>query len=333
VLGALEVSLAPMILLALAAGMKLAVRSERRIAEMHRAIERIVQGNLDERLVVSGAHGELDKLARAVNTMLAKIESLVAQLRGVGDSMAHDLRTPLTRVRMRLERSREDAQTREAFLAASSQAIAHVDQALAVVTAVLRIGEIEHGRRRAAFAAIDLAAVVRDAAELYEPFAEEKAVIIRSRLADSAIVWGDHHLLLEAFGNLIDNAIKFTPPGSSVLLSLDVAPATIRFRVEDAGPGIPVAERARVLERFYRVEASRSVAGSGLGLSLTSAIIELHGFQMEIGDAAPGCRIEIACRPLPDVEFRFTEPRNLFSQSDKAAATVPGNAIQDVIPT
>jgi signal transduction histidine kinase len=301
-LHSLEFSLAPMIVLALASGLLLALQSERRIAEMHRAIDRIVQGDLGERLVVSGTHGELDKLAGAVNTMLAKIESLVGQLRGVGDSMAHDLRTPLTRVRMRLERGRDEAKTRDAFLLASDQAIMHVDQALAVVTAVLRIGEIAHGRRRAAFSVVDLGAVMRDAAELYEPFADEKSVTLKLRHPDKAMVWGDHHLLLEALGNLIDNAIKYTPKGSVVRLSLDIVGNAIRLSVADQGPGIPIAERARVLERFYRVEASRSVAGCGLGLSLASAIVALHGFTLEIADAGPGCVVSIACPAMAEAE-------------------------------
>ncbi len=302
ILRALGMGVAPAVLLSLAGGMLLARRGQRRIAAVHEAVGRIMQGHLRERLPTRGGADELDKVAAAVNGMLDRIEQLVEEIRGVGDSIAHDLRTPLTRVRTRLERSRDEATTREEFQAAADRAIASVDQALAVVSAVLRIGEIEHGQRRAAFAPVDLAGLLRDAAELYEPVAEEKGVALRLHLAAAAVVPGDRDLLLEAVGNLLDNAVKFTPAGTDVTLSLHGGPGGACIRVADQGPGILPLERKRVLRRFYRMEKSRTVEGSGLGLSLVAAIVSLHGFRLRIGGSEAGCVVGIACFPaaMPD---------------------------------
>ena len=300
ILRALGLGLAPALLLSLAGGTLLARRGQLRIVAVHEAVARIVQGHLRERLPVRGASDDLDKVAAAVNGMLDRIEQLVDEIRGVGDSMAHDLRTPLTRVRTRLERSRDEARTREEFQASADRAIASVDQALAVVSAVLRIGEIEHGRRRTAFGPVGLAGVLRDAAELYEPVAEEKGVVLRLDLGPGSPgqhcdVLGDRDLLLEAVGNLLDNAIKFAPTGTEVTLSLRAGPSEARLCIADHGPGIPPQERERVLQRFYRIEKSRTVDGSGLGLSLVAAVVSLHGFRLRIGGAESGCVVEVAC--------------------------------------
>lgn len=295
VLHALWLGLGPMVVLAFGGGTLLTRRSQRRIAAVHLAVGRIMQGNLRERLPVRGAADDLDKVAVTVNQMLDDIERLVGEIRAVGDNIAHDLRTPLTRVRTRLERSREEARTREEFQAAADRAIAAVDQALAVVTALLRIGEIEHGRRMEAFAPVDLADVLRDAADLYEPLAEDKGAVLRLTLGPAGLVLGDRDLLLEAVGNLMDNAIKFAPPGTEVHLALYAGSRGPCVRVADQGPGILPAERERVLQRFYRSERSRTVSGSGLGLSLVAAIVALHGFRLHIGGANPGCTVEISC--------------------------------------
>jgi signal transduction histidine kinase len=295
VLRALILGLVPMVLLALLAGTLLAMRAQRRLASVHEAIGRIMMGQLSERLPVRSPGDDLDRLAGAVNGMLSEIQRLIEQIHGIGNNIAHDLRTPLTRVRTRLERSRDEARTPEAFQAATDRAITSVDQALAVVSAVLRIGEIEHGRQRAAFGPVALAEVLRDAAELYEPLADEKDVTLTLRIGPAAAIFGDRDLLLEAIGNLVDNAVKFAPPGTEVSLSLVSDTAGARFCVADQGPGIPLAERERVLQRFYRADRSRTVAGSGLGLSMVSAVLALHGFQMHISDADPGCKVEVTC--------------------------------------
>ncbi len=310
ILRALGLGLIPAVLLSVAVGALLAPRGQQRIAAVHGAVGRIMQGHLRERLPVHGAD-DLDKVASAVNGMLDRIEQLVEELRGLGDSIAHDLRTPLTRVRTRLERSRDEAQTREEFQAASDRAIASVDQALAVVDAVLRLSELEHGRRRSAFAPVDLAGVLRDAAELYEPVAEEKSMAVRLCLVPAGPVPGDRDLLLEAVGNLLDNAIKFSPAGTDVTLSLCDTPGGACVRVADQGPGIPPAERDRVLRRFYRTQKSRTVEGSGLGLSLVAAVAALHGFRLRIGGSDPGCVVEIICAQADGGQTAASAPSTL----------------------
>ncbi len=301
ILRALGLGLVPALLLSGVIGTVLAIRAQRRIASVHEAVGQIMCGRLSERLPVRGSGDDLDRLAVAVNGMLQEIERLVGEIRGVGDSIAHDLRTPLTRARTRLERCRDEARTPAAFQASADKAIASVDQALGVISAVLRIGEIEHGRRRAAFRPLDLAALLRDAAELYDPLAEERDVLIRLDMPVTATLVGDRDLLLEAVGNLLDNAVKFAPSGTEVVLSLAGSGEATRLGVTDRGPGIAAVEREQVLQRFYRTERSRTLDGSGLGLSLVAAIVRLHGLRLHIGDAEPGCLVEMICpaRPIP----------------------------------
>ena len=295
VLRALGLGLVPALLLSLIVGTILALRAQRRVASVHEAVGRIVQGRLAERLPLRGSGDDMDRLTMAVNGMLGEIERLVGEIQAVGNNIAHDLRTPLTRVRMRLERGREEAVTQDAFRLCIDRAILSVDQALSVVSAILRIGEIEHGRRRSQFKQIDLSQVARDAFELYEPFAEERGLALQLDLGTPAPVLGDADLLLEAVGNLLDNAFKYAPPDSTVSLSVLHQNGQWLMRVADRGSGIAVADRERVLQRFYQTEKSRTVGGSGLGLSLVDAISRLHGFELRISDAEPGCIVDMLC--------------------------------------
>lgn len=295
VLRALGLGLVPALLLSLIVGTILAVRAQRRVASVHEAVGRIVQGRLAERLPLRGSGDDMDRLSMAVNGMLSDIERLVGEIQAVGNNIAHDLRTPLTRVRMRLERGREEATTQDAFRLCIDRAISSVDQALSVVSAILRIGEIEHGRRRSQFKQIDLSQVARDAFELYEPFAEERGLTLQLDIGIPAPVIGDAELLLEAVGNLLDNAFKYAPLGSTVSLAVLRQNEQWLMRVADRGSGIAVADRERVLQRFYQTEKSRTVGGSGLGLSLVDAISRLHGFELRISDAEPGCIVDILC--------------------------------------
>lgn len=299
ILRALGLALLPAIALSLIIGSVLAKRAQERIASMHQAIAGIMQGRLSERLPVRGTSDNLDQLATGVNRMLDEIENLVEEVRGVGDNIAHDLRTPLARVRTRLERGREELHTVEELGDCMDRAIISVDQTLAVVSAVLRIGQIQHHARRAQFGPVDLSLIAQDAFELYEPLAEERGLRLELTAGQSAAITGDGDLLLEATGNLLENAFKFAPVGSTV--ALRVLPVNGRFilRVEDRGPGIPVEEREHVLRRFYRSEKSRTTEGNGLGLSLVAAVADLHGFGLTIGDAAPGCAIELICSAHP----------------------------------
>ena len=291
---ALVLGLLPTFAFAVFIGMVLSRRAHARLAEVNRRIQRIVAGDLRERLPTRGRDDPFDQLAVSVNRMLDEMEALIHEIAGVGDDIAHDLRTPLTRVRVRLERARDRATTVEELRKAADQAIAGLDQSLAIITALLRIAEIEHGRRLEGFSQVRLASLVREVGELYGPIAEDKGVTLRVDAADEATVHGDRDLLFEAIANLADNAVKFTPAGGRVELSLLRQEGESVVRVKDTGGGITESEREAVTKRFYRSDKSRQAEGLGLGLSLVAAIVKLHGFRFAIL-AGPGCTAEIAC--------------------------------------
>jgi len=261
---------------------------------MNRRVQRVVAGEWKERLPVGGYDDPLNRLAKIVNDMLNQIERLVGDLSSVGDDIAHDLRTPLTRVRAILERGRDNGRTLNELSEATDRAITGLDQSLAIITALLRIAEIDHARRSAAMTTLRLEEILRAVHELYHPIAEDKGISLRLDLHDVAVVSGDRDLLLEAVANLVDNAIKFTPTQGAIDLRLLQRADGPVVRVEDTGPGIKLAERDAVWTRFYRSDRSRHAPGVGLGLSLVAAIVKLHGFDLAIDDG-PGCRIEIAC--------------------------------------
>jgi signal transduction histidine kinase len=289
----LTLAVLPALLLGFAAAIFLSIRAQKRVDDVNRRVQRIVAGQLRERLPTTGANDPFDRLAVIVNGMLDEIEALVQSMAGAGDDMAHDLRTPLTRVRVMLERARKNATTLDELRTSVDQAIAGLDQSLAIVTALLRITEIEHSRRRAGFAEVALAELVREVGELYEPIAEDKKVGFAVAAEDEALVRGDRDLLFEAVANLVDNAVKFTPAPGRVELSLVREGGEGIVRIRDSGPGIAAAERDLVALRFYRSDKSRSEPGLGLGLSLVAAIVKLHGFRLAIS-AGPGCVAEIA---------------------------------------
>src|SRR4029077_3765519 len=286
--------LIPALCLSLAVGVFLSLRAQRRIEEVNSKIQRVVAGELRERLPARGTNDPFDKLAALVNGMLDEIEVLVRRLAGVGDDIAHDLRTPLTRVRVSLERARLKAGSLDELRASVDKAIVGLDQSLAIITALLRIAEIEHSRQVDGFRDVALAELVREVGDLYEPIAEDKKVDFAVKAKEDAIVHGDRDLLFEAVANLVDNAVKFTPQGGRVELALLRREGETVIRVRDTGPGIPEIEREAVTKRFYRSDKSRRTEGLGLGLSLVAAIVKLHGFEFAIA-AGPGCTVEIVC--------------------------------------
>ena len=290
---ALALGLVPALCLGLAAGVFLSVRAQKRVQEVNSKIQRIVAGELRERLPAQGTQDAFDKLAVLVNGMLDEIEALIRSIAGVGDDIAHDLRTPLTRVRIGLERARQNARTLDDLRSAVDQAITGLDQSLAIITALLRITEIEHSRRLEGFRKVPLADLVREIGDLYEPIAEDKRVALCVGAKEDVIVHGDRDLLFEAVANLVDNAVKFTPEGGRVEVSLHRSGDEAIVRVSDSGPGIPRDERDLVGRRFYRGDKSRCAPGLGLGLSLVHAIVKLHGFRLRIS-GSPGCVAEIA---------------------------------------
>jgi len=290
---ALALGLIPALVLCLAVGALLSMRAERRIADVNQRVQRIVGGDLRERLPKLTGDEPFAKLAGIVNGMLDEIENLVHAIAGIGTDIAHDLRTPLTRVRLMLERGRTNAQTLEQFRLVADKAVAGIDQSLAMTTALLRLVEIENSRRSAAFGKVALADLVHEVGELYEPIAEGKNIALHLDLTHAAVVDGDRDLLMEAVVNLVDNAIKFTPTGGRVEISLFRGNAESIVRVKDTGAGINEFERDAVLKRFYRSERLRSAPGFGLGLNLVAAIVKLHGFRLTIHPGA-GCVVEIA---------------------------------------
>jgi len=290
---AAALGLIPALALGVAIGIFLSLRAQNRVTEVNRKVQRIVAGDLRERLPATGTDDPFDKLAGIVNGMLDEIEALIESVAGVGNDIAHDLRTPLTRVRISLERARQNAGTLDQLRDSVDQAIGGLDQSLAIITALLRIAEIEQSRRLAGFGDVHLAPLVREVGDLYEPIAEDKRVGFSVTADHDATVRGDRDLLFEAIANLVDNAVKFTPEGGRVELTLERDSVV---QVRDTGPGITVEERDLVARRFYRSDKSRRTPGLGLGLSLVAAIAKLHGFRFSIAPG-PGCIAQIVCRP------------------------------------
>jgi signal transduction histidine kinase len=291
---ALALGLLPALCLCLLAGAWLSLRAQRRVDEVNQRVQRIIAGDLRERLPHRNVDEPFSRLAVIVNGMLDKMEAMIHALSGVGNDIAHDLRTPLTRARLTLERGRTNARTVEQLQQVVDKAIAGIDQSLAIITSLLRLAEIENSRRSAAFGAVPLHEMLREVCDVYEPIAEDKRVKLSVQIAGELEVRGDRDLLFEAVTNLVDNAIKFTPAGGDVEIGLARGDRQTIVRVSDTGPGIDRGETEAVLRRFYRSDKIRNTPGFGLGLNLVSAIVTLHGFQLVI-HPGPGGRVEIIC--------------------------------------
>jgi signal transduction histidine kinase len=291
---ALALGLVPAFSLCLLAGAWLSIRAQRRVEEVNQRVQRIIAGDLRERLPHRDVDEPFSRLAAIVNGMLDEMETMINALAGVGNDIAHDLRTPLTRARLSLERGRMHATTLAQLQEVTDKAIAGIDQSLAIITALLRLTEIENNRRAAGFGNVALHEILREVCDVYEPIAEDKNIELRVDVDRKLHVWGDRDLLFEAIANLVDNAIKFTPTGGKVDLELLQGAKETIVRVTDTGPGISEREREAVLRRFYRSDKMRNTPGVGLGLSLVAAIAKLHGFRL-IVSSGPGGRVEIVC--------------------------------------
>jgi signal transduction histidine kinase len=296
--GALALGLVPAVLLCLAVGVALNGRARKRIIEVNERVERIVAGDLRERLPHQDRNDPFSKLAMIVNGMLDEMENLIRSLAGVGNDIAHDLRTPLTRARLMLERGRNSATTLEQLRTVADKTIEALDQALSIVTAILRLAEIEQSQRLAGFGKVALADLVREVADMYQPIAEDKGIALLIHSPHEPNVHGDRDLLIEAVANLVDNAVKFTPPGGQVEIGLIRGRGESIVRVKDTGAGVSEHERDAVLRRFYRSDKAGHTSGLGLGLNLVAAIVRLHGFRLTIVPGA-GCVVEIGCPCAP----------------------------------
>lgn len=300
VLAAGRWSVAIVLVLGLAGGFFVSRRVLRRVDAMTETTRTIMEGDLGGRLPVGGSGDEIDRLAENLNEMLERIESLMRGLKEVSDNIAHDLKTPLTRLRNRAEQALRTAKTDDEYRAALEATIEESDALITTFNALLLIARAESGQAREDMVDFDAAEIVRDIGELYEPLAEEKGITLTLEAGAPAPVKGNRELVSQALANLIDNAIKYAEPAecagapAEIVVSTTEAGDRILLTVADRGPGIPETDRSRVVERFVRLEQSRSQPGSGLGLSLASAVARLHGGELTLADNEPGLKCIIA---------------------------------------
>ncbi len=280
--------------LALVGGILLSRGRVRRIGVIHQTIGEVIGGDLSRRIPVDPAGDDIEELVAKLNRMLDELEKLVEGVRRVSDNIAHDLRTPLARLRNRLELLRSEAE--EDKRPVVEQALAEADGLLATFNALLRIARIESGPGSSVFEAVDLSVLVDDVAELYEPLVEEagKELLVRNQRGVS--IRGDRGLVFQALANLVDNSLKYTPRGGRIEISLTTTGDEVDVIVSDDGPGISPAEREKVFQRFYRLDSSRSSPGAGLGLSLVAAVAELHQAKVHLEDNHPGLRVVVRFR-------------------------------------
>ncbi len=309
-LDSLNVGLGITLALGLLGGLIFSSTIMRRIAAITRTCRSIMSGDLTQRVAISHQNDELGQLSHSINAMLDQIERLMNGMRQVSDNVAHDLRTPLTRLRSRLEsaaRHLNDPTQRETI----EGAIGDADSLLATFAALLRIARAEAGSQRT-FVDIDLNAIAEEVVDLYSPLAEDKGLTFVSQFEPGLIARGDPNLIGQALANLLDNAIKYTEKGSVTvaLTTKDGRPAIV---VADTGPGVPEAYRGKVLERLFRLEQSRTSPGSGLGLSLVAAVAKSHGLELKLEDNMPGLRVTL----------RFAQQRALPAPKPEAQKLLP----------
>jgi signal transduction histidine kinase len=294
-------SLAAIVVLGLAGGFFVTRRVLKRVDAMTDTTRTIMQGDLTGRLPIAGTGDELDRLAGNLNAMLERIEALMHGLKEVSDNIAHDLKTPLTRLRNRCEEALRLAEDESQYRAALEGTIEESDALIRTFNALLMIARAESGQARDDMSEFDAAEIARGVGDLYEPLADDKGLVLKVDAPASAPVRGNRELISQALANLVDNAIKYGKPNGAangaeadIVVKANGEGDRILLTVADAGPGIPEADRSRAVERFVRLEQSRSQPGSGLGLSLASAVARLHGGELKLEDNAPGLRTVIS---------------------------------------
>ncbi len=291
---ALAWGLALTILLGIVGGYLTSRHLLQRVYAMSRTARRIVGGDMTSRMSSSGAGDEFDQLAETFNEMMDQIERLVESIRTVTDNVAHDLRTPLNRLRSRIDVALLSDTDAAGLRQTLEETQAEADNLLATFNALLTISHAESSTE--GFELVDPARLAADAVELYEPLAEEKGIVIRLDAAPDLTIKAERHLLFQALANLVDNAIKYTPAGGTATVTVAAAPTGVAITVADSGPGIPPASREAVLDRFVRLDSTRSTPGNGLGLALVAAVARQHGAALTLGDNDPGLRITLAFR-------------------------------------
>ena len=287
------------IVLAGLGGIFFSVQFMRRIDAITRTCRSIIAGKFNDRIPLRGAGDELDNLSVAINNMLDRISTLLDSLQQVSSDVAHDLRTPLTHLRNRLEEARQKSVTTDDYAAVVTHAIEDTDHLLVIFDALLRISQIESGSRLTAFSTLSLTDLLERSCEMYGPVAEDKYQVLSHDIQKDVRIRGDGELLTQMFSNLIENAIRHAPSGTHIMVRLAVSDGTVAASVEDNGPGIPSDERDKVFRRFYRVTSSRSTPGNGLGLALIAAIANLHNAKVDLSDNHPGLRVRTVFERSP----------------------------------
>jgi signal transduction histidine kinase len=263
----------------------------RQVNSISAAGQQIANGDFTRRLPVSGSGDELDEMAGGLNTLLGRIEQLTMALRFVIDGTAHDLRSPLNRLRVRVEQALAQAEAGQRELLEA--VLADADAVLRTLDALLRIAQAQGGGPGAEMSHLDFGVLAREMSELYAPLAEERGLGFHIGTLESGEVHGSRQLLAHAIANLLDNAVKYTPAGGDVRVSVTADAAAVELRIQDSGPGIPAADRDRVLQRFVRLESAQAQPGSGLGLSLVAAVCRLHHAELGFEDASPGLIVKM----------------------------------------
>ncbi len=271
----------------------LGYKTLRRIDAVSHTAGEIMAGDLSQRIPLTDRDDEFDLLGRKLNAMLERIEQLLAGMRQVTDNIAHDLRSPLNRLRNRLDITLLEARNKDEYRTVLEQTTVDIDELLRIFNALLNIAQAEAGIRRDEWKTLDLAALAEELAELYGAVAEERGVQWLNDFVPNTHVWGNRQLLAQAISNLLDNAVKYTPSGGRIELRVNDPDGQPMLSVIDTGPGIPAEERERVLERFVRLDSARSQSGSGLGLSLVKAVAKLHKAELVIADNHPGLRVSL----------------------------------------
>lgn len=279
--------------LAILGGWLVSLLFVRRLDRINRTAGRIMDGAMAERIPLRGSGDEFDRLSGNLNRMLDRIGSLVSNLKHVSSDIAHDLRTPLSRLRQDLERAKTEAHSVPDYQVVVDRAIEDTDQTLATFSALLRIAEIESGERRAGFATVDLSGLLQRLFETYAPVAEDEGRVLTASITPGITIRGDRDLLTQMIANLCENAIRHTPVGATIKMQLTTDADGVICAVSDNGSGIAHEQSEAVFRPFYRLDQSRSTQGSGLGLAMVAAIAELHGATVTLTDAKPGARFEI----------------------------------------
>jgi signal transduction histidine kinase len=281
------------VILAVLGGLALSAGFLRRVESVNRTARQVMAGQLDSRVAVRDNGDELDRLAANLNAMLDRIQSLMESLKQVSSDIAHDLRTPLARLRQNLEAAKASATTVEEFRSSTDAAISETDSLLKTFSALLRIAQIESGARKSGFTCVELSELFEFVVSTFAPVAEDQGHRLHAEIEGGISISGDRDLLLQLATNLVENAIRHTPSGTAIEVRLKKEGDEIIAGVLDNGQGIPEAERGKVFGRFYRLEASRTTPGSGLGLALVAAVAELHGAHISLVDRCPGLSAEV----------------------------------------